>query len=175
MNLARAGEGLTHDDFKERLRESEPARRLIAGLLILQGATELQIDEPRIAPTYEERGSYIDRGDLYARFIGETQLHRYEVKRLSVSFSGLEDWPFKGTIFVDEVDGWERKQPKPRGYFSVDHEMTAAIWLPCSHPEEWWVKKVYDKHYRTQVEFYATSVRRCRAYRLPRPPIEDHG
>jgi hypothetical protein len=166
MNLERAGEGLTHDDFKKRLRDSEPVRLLVAGLLDALGAREVRVPPQRIAPTYEDRGSYIDNGDLYARFRPGGTWHRFEAKGLSVDFTGVDDWPFGGTIFVDEKDGWERKDPKPKGYFSVNRAMTVAIYLPCSNPSRWYVKNAYDSHYKTYTDFYATTIDCCTAYDL---------
>jgi len=168
MNLENAGDGLTHEDFKDRLRKSEPARRLVAQLLIALNACELRIAPLEVAPTYGERGAYIDDGDIHARFKPEGKWYRFEVKGLSVDFTGLDDWPFGKRIFVDEKDGWDRKDPKPAGYFSVNRAKTVAIYLPCSNPAAWSVEKIPDSHYKAETEFLVATTSGCKAYTLPR-------
>lgn len=145
-----------HEQFKERLVASEPAKLYVARWLHSQGFPVI-IRPLRVAPTRKEAQFYSDNGDLEI-------LHRVEAKHLSREFTGPQDWPYpdksmpadKKEFYVCSKSSYDRADPKPLWYFylSNSHECAARVW--GGRTQKWWVKDVTDsKTGETQATYVA--------------------
>ena len=137
------------DKFVSHLKASEDARWFVARWLSGRGHT-VTLKPLAIAPTPDEIYDYVDDGDIH------TELGRFEVKRLSVDFTGAADWPFRDYIVCGK-NAWDRAKPKPYAFVTLSSNMRfAGVLIP--EPETWWVKTIVDKRYDNySQEFYLTK------------------
>lgn len=138
------------DKFVSHLKASEDARWLVARWLSGRGHT-VTLKPLSIRPTSADHAEYADDGDI------QTELGRFEVKRLGVDFTGAADWPFKDYIVCGK-NSWDRADPKPYVFITLSNNMKfAGVLMP--DPKAWVVKTIIDSRYRLySQEFYLTDV-----------------
>jgi hypothetical protein len=128
-------EGATqHARFIARLRASKPGVFAFAYWLSSRGYW-VEIAPTREAPCAAEHPQYIDQGDLFAWKEGGPRL-RIEVKTLSVTFSGRNDWPYPN-VFVASAMSVDRAIDEVYAWVSVSHDLGAAVMMEATTFGTW--------------------------------------
>ncbi|MFW5970495.1 MAG: hypothetical protein ACOCQT_00200 [Desulfovermiculus sp.] len=100
------------------------------------------------APRHEDWQDYADSGDLEIN-------QRMEVKRLSVDFTGRQDWPFGSKFLVCARHSFDRAMPKPHAYIILNRTGTHAAIVKKETYPQWYVEKRTDSRYQgVEQEFY---------------------
>ena len=127
----------TDPTFVHDLKLSKDAVWALQKWLVSEGYT-VMVKPILVRPTVEERGDYADSGDLEI-------VQTIECKhRLNVDFTCREDYPYK-TVFVDEAQRYDRKQPKPYAYMLLNKSMTHVALIRCTSAGKWEKVKKFDK------------------------------
>ena len=104
------------------------------------------------AKSYKERMKYTDDGDLMIS-------QRIEVKGLSCSFTGRDDWKFGNKLIVCARHSWDLASPKPYAYMLWNKERTHVAIIYGNTRPHWTVAKVRDKRYQNvEQEMYFCSL-----------------
>jgi hypothetical protein len=139
--------GGNHQRFLQNLDASLPTVMRVAQWLVARGH-QVTILPATKAASHGDWKKHTDDGDLYiTKPAGVKHLgKRIEVKRLGVTFSGIQDWPFPDFI-VCAQHAWERAQPRPTGFVYVSADGLCCATLPGSTRSQWWVSKRSDRRY----------------------------
>lgn len=139
---------VNHDRFLKHLDKSQEAVWRVAGWLNDKKKLPVQVNPGGRAPLSSEHESYADNGDL-------TVGMRVEVKRLSRSFTGRDDWPFKD-FMVCARHSWDKAVQKPYAYVIVNKEGTHAALVKGETYPSWDVIERSDRRYEHgySQEFY---------------------
>ena len=149
-----------HERFLEHLQESRHAVYNAAAWLSELG---FKVSIPPIskAETHSEWKSHADSGDLFIE-------QRVEVKKLSVSFSCKDDWPFGDKFIVCAQHSFDRACPKPYMYliFSSDYQAVAII--KASSSSSWYVEERQDSRYSRSVKqrFYFCPIELVKFHKI---------
>lgn len=137
--------------FAKRLKESEPAVKLVGAYLEFMG-WDVRIPELVILGPNDNWEDFVDDGDLYASYQG-SEWHRMEVKHNSKNFTCYEDIPFKHFLICNKKS-YDRADPKPYAYFFLNKEMTYIATLYADTLNFWEVKEIIDPIYGYSYKAY---------------------
>lgn len=137
-----------HAGFLERLDGSIPAMNKVADFLRAQGKTVV-VHLPERAPTRSVAHNYSDKGDL------TVDGKKYECKGIDKSFTCYEDWPLKPHFIVDGKETYDKKKPKPLGYYTVNRELTHAVFIDAiATRTSWYIEKRLVQALQEERDFY---------------------
>jgi len=147
------GNTMTHMKFVENCLNSNDAVCYVADWFRRSGY-QVQVPEQKIAPTYQSRMKYADKGDLYVTEDGHNW-RRVEVKRSSRDFTSARDWPYDN-FFVCAKHSYDNAKIKPYCYIILNKKMTRMGVVKTDTFEDWWVVEKHDKRYGKDYkqEFY---------------------
>ena len=128
-----------HQRFLSHLRASNEAVARVAQWLAEQGRDTL-IKGTHYAGDHEEWQSFADGGDLFV-------LKRIEVKRLSVDFSGADNWPFGDKFIVCAKHAFDRAREKPEAFIILSQDMTHCAVVPAATSDFWYEENRTDSRY----------------------------
>lgn len=152
-----------HDRFLSHLDDSEVAVRRVAELW-LQAGVGVRLAPARKAATRSDWESAIDAGDLFVE-------HRIEVKRLSVHFTSLQDWPFGRHFIVCSKNSFDRAFPKPWAYLTFNETMTHYAITKTTSQRHWYVEVREDSRYENvEQECYFCPLEYVRFKEIGREP-----
>jgi hypothetical protein len=136
-----------HAGFLERLEGSIPAMNKVAEWARGMGK-KVVVNRIERAPTRADAPKYSDNGDM------TIDGKRYECKGITKAFTCREDWPLPDFI-VDGKDTYDKKKPKPLGYYTVNQELTHAAFIDvmATRPS-WYVEKRFVQKLQADRDFY---------------------
>lgn len=137
-----------HERFLMRLRASSDAVLRVAAWLHRLGKT-VEVTALTYAPTAADAAKHIDNGDLFV-----VRREAVEVKRLGVSFTSREDWPFR-EAFVANRASVERNEGRVMAYISLNKDMTHAAVIDSNTREHWYLTKVRASNTGNEEQFFA--------------------
>lgn len=148
-----------HRKFLEHLRASDSTVDMIAGWLRRKGFETVRKPATE-APTRDQWESHADKGDLYV-------LKRIEVKRLSVDFTCLEDWPYGPKFIVCARHSFDLANPKPASYVIVNSHGTHAAVVDSRDSGNWYSEWRRDSRYKDVAqEFYLSPLKLVKFIKL---------
>ena len=133
-----------HEDFKRRLRRSRLAVEAVADWLRQYGS--VRIPKTRVAPTHAESGGYKDGGDLFFKQPNWKGWRCYEIKGVSITFTGKSDYPYE-RMAVCSLNSWKNvlKRPQlPSSYITVSADLQHIGVVKVSTRAQWKVDKLLD-------------------------------
>jgi len=136
-----------HARFLSHLDKSTTAVWCVAQWLCNRGYQATVLPATKAANPSEWK-DHADVGDILLS-------QRIEVKRLSVEFSGREDWPFGEDFIVCAKHAWDRAKPKPHAFIILSANMGHAAIVKGDTFGRWRVEKRKDSRYNgIEQEFY---------------------
>lgn len=152
--------------FQRDLRKSRPSVWCVAQWLGNRGYDVL-VPAAKERPEIEDMDEYADKGDLFISGLGREN-HRVEVKRrVSLSFSGLKDWPYP-TMIVDAAHCWDRAAQKPVVYVILNPEMTVSAIVRAESAPRWSQSRRWDRFKGRERDFYECQMSDVEFRTLPR-------
>lgn len=145
-----------HDKFLARLRASKPGVFAFAYWLNDSRKFTVEIPPTEEAPTAAEHAKFADSGDLFAWKKSGPRL-RIEVKTLTVTFTGRQDWPFR-EVFVDSVLSVNRSIGDVYAWVSVSADLKAAVMVKESTWEAWYPVTKLNSNTGNEETFYAAPL-----------------
>lgn len=88
----------------------------------------------------DDRDLYEDEADI---IIPGSPLYVVEVKSRDLYFECAHDFPYQ-TIFVDTVNGWDKKNPKPIAVVNVSRQTLGMAVIRASTSAHWGIKIAHD-------------------------------
>jgi hypothetical protein len=125
-----------HAGFLDRLANSVLAVNAVADWLRGRGR-KVVVPELKKAPTRSQFRRYSDSGDM---LVGEPA-KKYEVKGLSRTFTGRDDWPFGEHFIVDSIYNFDGKGECPAGYFVVSADHRAFAYVDVGSTRRAWTRR----------------------------------
>lgn len=98
----------------------------------------VEIQPTEEAPTAAEHRAYSDSGDLFA-WQKNGPRRRFEVKGLTITFSGRRDWPFR-EVFVSSVRSVHRSVGDVYAWVSISADLKAAVMIMEETTWETWYR-----------------------------------
>lgn len=134
------------DLFLELLRRGYDWQRYVGMFFKLQG---LSVEVPMLTARQNLGDAPLFRDQFDLRIGG----FPIEVKSRSHSFCSPDDFPFEDA-FVDTVDNYDKKEPKPLAYVFVSMVTGGMIALPSEAPTGWKKERHRDNVRGIDDEFY---------------------
>lgn len=148
-----------HSKFLQHLDESQTAVWHVAKWLHGLGY-KVAVNAISKAPRHEDWQDYADSGDLEIN-------QRMEVKKLSVDFTGPQDWPFGSKFLVCAKHSFDRATPKPHAYIILSKSGTHAAIVKKESYQRWYVEQRKDSRYQdVEQEFYLAPLDCVQFYQL---------
>ena len=127
----------THKQFCKDLEASRGAVMAVASYI--QGlGRDVTLPAHRVAPNRESRYAFQDNGDLMVA-------KPHQIKQSSYEFTSNTDFPFDPLIVDEEYKIKRQLQIPPYGYWIVNRDKTAALYIPWSTKPNWTTFTSYDK------------------------------
>lgn len=127
----------THAQFCKDLDASRGAVLAVAAYLQLKGR-DVTLPAHRVAPNREERYAFQDNGDLMVA-------KPHQVKETSYEFTSNTDFPFDPIIVDEEYKVKRQLNNPPAGYWIVNKDKSAALFIPWETKPKWTTFTSYDK------------------------------
>lgn len=142
--------GLTYEQFKDRLTESQKAVLFLKDYIESKGL-KTHVPELVITPNIQDRGDYSDDVDLvFFRKSGEEV--RVEVKQFTIDFT---DKHFRyNEIIVNSINGYNSKSIKPDLHIILSKGRKYAAIVDNENRDKWYLKKVFDRVKKTHLQFF---------------------
>ena len=134
------GDNPNFKKFVKRLEGSHTGVQHAAKWLEGRGY-QVSIPPTIVADSYENRMAYVDNGDLFIERL------RIEVKTLSVTFTGRDDWPYKNKFIVCGKDSFDRATPRPYAYLIQSKDLKFMGVVLSASSKYWYVENKLDKDY----------------------------
>jgi hypothetical protein len=97
---------------------------------------------------YADRMKHVDKGDLFINL-------RVEVKTLSYTFTGRDDWMFGDKLIVCAKHSFDNADPKPYGYIIQSADLKHVAIVHSSTFKHWYVEQKTDRRYEDYTQdFY---------------------
>ncbi len=129
-----------HEKFLDHLNYSNEGVDRVAREFATKG---WMVRRPEVtqAKSHKEWKKHRDHGDLFV------QGQRIEVKRLSVNWTGVEDWPFGEKFLVCAKHSFDSARPRPYAYLILSQDMShvAVVYACTSH--KWGTEEKTDSRY----------------------------
>jgi len=147
--------------FVARLLESERDKWVVARWLGDTFKQHVTVRALRVRPTSADRAEYADQGDLE---IVQTVEVKHDRTRM---FTGAADYPF-ADVLVDNVNTYDRKQPKPYAYVILNADATyAAVVKPAQSFAAWTRRDIRNHGDGYLKTVYCVPLEHVMFYRLP--------
>ena len=132
-----------HVRFLGHLRASNEAVAHVAQWMASHGRDVL-IKGTKYASEHSAWRDFADAGDLFI-------LKRIEVKRLSVDFTGVDDWPFGNNFIVCAKHAFDRAKDKPEAFVILSQNMEHCAVVPVATSNFWYEEERTDSRYTGDV------------------------
>jgi hypothetical protein len=135
-----------HPEFQGSIDPAHKEELFVGRWLESRGNLDVIVHEKRIAPTLADRAEYADSGDLQWMSKSGRLLHG-EVKAIRHNFThdrGKWEWPDR--VFVDRVETYDAKDPRPDWYFIVSADRQALATVNVIATRQHW--DVHDVQHR---------------------------
>ena len=133
------GDNPNFEKFVEHLEASHEGVMNAMNWFLKKGY-EVTIPPTTVAESYETRMNHVDNGDLFIKM-------RIEVKRLGVTFTGRDDWPYGKKFMVCGKDSFDRADPKPFAYLIQSKDLKSMGIVLSASSKNWYVENKLDKRY----------------------------
>lgn len=111
---------------------------------------ELKVEMPELEireGSIKNAGKFFNSKDLLVN--GK----RIEIKSRKEAFTSPDSFPYK-TAIVDTVKKYEGRDDKPFAYVMVSRITGSMLWVDASTPDNWSVKRKFDKTRKYHDNFY---------------------
>lgn len=133
--------------FTKECKEGHKWERYVAHFLSLHGLS-VRVGKQTIRESIDEINEYENEPDLVCQgFV-------LEVKSRKEAFTSPDHFPYP-TIFVDEVEGWNKKDPKPEAVICVSRQTGSMIAIPQVSEPHWEVsQRTFDRTRKSVCDYY---------------------
>jgi hypothetical protein len=148
-----------HAKFITRLRGAKAGEFVWGYWLSITRGYDIEIPATKEAPTAADHAEYVDKGDVFATKAGRRL--RFEVKTLSVTFTGPKDWPYP-EVFVARVEQVDRAIDDVCAWISLSNDFGAAVRVEPTTRAKWYRTTRINKNTGNEETYYAVKLEDAR-------------